>query len=360
MSGCKRWVLPAGALLLTAAAQAQGTPPRGVWEGTLGDRPIIACFNGEDFGGSYYYTKFLRPIQLAQNNNRGPWHEEGRSGSWQLNKPEGQRMTGTWLPPKKGSASLPLDLTLVAGGGENLACGSDAYNTRIEAPLEITPGKPQKLGEHRWRKLHFGEQETVEIMQAGQVEQKINQQLRRVIDTRQERVSAFYQTRRKFLSLSGVMGKNDLTAEPVYWSSQWISVRFHRWMAEGGEGAISTGISTWDLTTGAEVDLWTWFGGRSRSADVFSRGSEPLPPALRSFLFRQGGMAGKKPAAGCENNGSATAPYVITLKKTSMRFSQEMMGNGCDLSFDIPYAELTPVLTAAGKVAIQKTLQARP
>ncbi|RZI97759.1 MAG: hypothetical protein EOO54_29470, partial [Haliea sp.] len=170
MSGCKRWAALSGASLLAATALAQGTPPRGVWEGTLGEQPVVACFNGEDFGGSYYYLKFLRPIQLAQNNNRGAWHEEGRSGSWQLNRPQGNRMTGTWLPPKKGSASLPLALTLIDGGGENLACGSDAYNARIEQALEIQPGKPQKMGDHRWRKLHFGEQETIEILQASEVD----------------------------------------------------------------------------------------------------------------------------------------------------------------------------------------------
>ena len=208
--------------------------------------------------------------------------------------------------------------------------------------------------------MQFGEQQTLEILNGGESAKKINQQLRQLLDTGDKRVEGFYKTRRKFLSLSGVPAKDDLTAEPVYWTSQWLGVRFYRSLAGEGREGVSAGMKAWDTVTGQEVDPWTWFGASGLATDPFQAGNSVLPRGLRSFLFKRAGLTSKTPPPGCENNHAANAPYLLTLKPASVEFSQEAFGDGCELSFDVPFADLQPVLSPAGKSAIQKTLEARP
>lgn len=57
----------------------------GVWKGTLGKSPITVCFNTPPFeGASYYYQRFLTPIQLTQSKAGEPWVEAGKTGIWRL------------------------------------------------------------------------------------------------------------------------------------------------------------------------------------------------------------------------------------------------------------------------------------
>ena len=96
-------------LLATAAELA------GVWQGTLGKSAITSCFNGADGEhGSYYYQRIHTPIQLTQANDNAPWVEEGNTGFWALQKPQGDTLSGAWSKTD-GGTPLPLALRRLSG-----------------------------------------------------------------------------------------------------------------------------------------------------------------------------------------------------------------------------------------------------
>jgi len=102
------WVFAIAFLLDGLASAAHAAALQGVWEGTLGDQGILACFNGADRGTSYYYKRFLGRIPLSRTAQDTSWHEEVETGLWALDAPVGATLSGP--------CSDPYDLTLEATG----------------------------------------------------------------------------------------------------------------------------------------------------------------------------------------------------------------------------------------------------
>ncbi len=68
-----------------------------MWQGTVGNLPVHACFDGEDNSGVYYYDAHRRPIRLV--NNEGLFAEtigwgEPSETYWQFSAIGGERATG--------------------------------------------------------------------------------------------------------------------------------------------------------------------------------------------------------------------------------------------------------------------------
>lgn len=126
------------------------SPPalKGVWEGTVGAKPVMACFNADFPSGSYYYKQFLRPIQLTTKDNDKNWHEEGETGIWELATPINEVMGGRWRSPKT-KVSLPIKLRLVGGANVEKSCALRAYSAAIEQPPKIETGKYIKFSPNR-------------------------------------------------------------------------------------------------------------------------------------------------------------------------------------------------------------------
>lgn len=348
-----------GSLLLLPLASRAAPVPKGVWEGTLGTQAIVACFNAEFPSGSYFYKRYRTPIQLTRRDKDDFWHEAGDTGVWSLEAPKGTTLAGTWKRVKGKPAALPIRLDLADATGGDTACGGDGYAGLLETPPKTETGPSKEFAPGRsFRPVRFAGQATVELSGPEPTLAAINRELRRDLDTGPEAVKAYFDTRRAFLGRVGAPAEDENITEPVYWGSQWLSIRSYRWTAGTGRRGISWFHRTWDLQTGRQVDPWSWFGARppGQASAREGTGSGTLTPAMRRFLFRHAKIDASKADPACSRNYENGAGYDLTLEASGMRFSQPAYGDGCEIEIEVPYAELDPLLTPAGKAAVQRIL----
>ncbi|WP_095162807.1 hypothetical protein [Pseudomonas sp. Irchel 3F5] len=328
--------------LACAAGCANAAPPEltGVWQGTLGKTPITACFNAApDSNGSYYYQRFLTPIQLTQERASERWAEDGRTGFWQLDAPRGDTLSGTW---SKAPGGTPLPLALTRSSAEG--CGGDAYNAPMEAvPLPVKVEK-KTFGEHAYHVTTQGAQVTLKLAGDGPAIHKINQQLARLAVS-PEGPQAFFNERRDFLGMSGSAATSEISVMPTYWSSQWITVRFYRWSAGFGRSGISWGLHTWNLQTGESVDPWTWIGTRFEWYSPFS-GHVSLPKKFASWLQTQATADSECPDV------ASYGSYDLSFDTQGMRLANKPIGNGCDVDMTFSWNQLQPLLSTQGRAAL--------
>ncbi|PMU26409.1 MULTISPECIES: hypothetical protein [unclassified Pseudomonas] len=314
----------------------------GVWQGTLGKTPITACFNAApNTGGSYYYQRFLTPIQLTQETPDAPWVEEGNSGVWQLEMPQGESLKGVWSKTK-GSNPLPLALQRVATPPEG--CASDAYNTPMEtSPLPVKTQK-QSFAGHSYQIKTQGAQVTLKLEGDSPAIQKINRQLASLAVSAEDQAN-YFSERREYLGRNGAAYTSEISVEPTYWSSQWITVRFYRWAAGTGARGISWGLHSWNLQTGESVDPWTWLGGHQEWYDAYS-GHLKLPVNFSAWLEKQTTTDEGCPAI------TSYSSFDLSFDTQGMKLSTPANGDGCDNDLSFTWEQLEPVLSAKGKAAL--------
>lgn len=317
---------------------AVAASPQGVWKGVIGTKAIIACFNvGSPWVayGSYYYVDYLSPIALSTRETDSYWHEEGDTGRWELSAPVNGTVSGTWKNAK--GKTLPINLTSIDGNDDESACARDSYNARLETRPKIEVGKIVQLSSERsYRTLRFAGQETIELIGPDIALNQINSLLK--LDQSKEAVDAYFQQRREFLGRTGSPSVDERHAEPTYWDSNFITIRFYEWIAGTGRSGISTQYRTWDTKTGAEIDLWSWIGSSSSDAK--------LPSKLKTFLYTQ------DESSECADGYRGEGDFTLTLDKTGLHIDEDAWGSGCEKSFFIPYEKLNPFLSPSGKQAI--------
>ncbi|RZI21817.1 hypothetical protein EUX58_22035 [Pseudomonas sp. 770NI] len=312
----------------------------GVWQGTLGKSAITVCFNGADGEhGSYYYQRIRTPIQLTQANDNAPWVEEGNTGFWALQKPQGDTLSGAWSKID-GGAPLPLALRRIGTDG----CGSDAYNAPMEAaPLPIKTEK-KTFHNHTYQLKTQGPRVTLKLAGDGPAVQKINQQLAALAVNDEDLTDYFYE-RREYLGRNGSVYTSEIEVEPAYWSSQFLTVRFYRWAAGQGAMGISWGLHSWNLQTGESVDPWAWLGGHQQWHDAYS-GHLKLPAAFSTWLAKQTTIDEGCPAITDYSN------FHLSFNTQGLQLSTPANGDGCDNDLAFTWEQLEPVLTAQGKAAV--------
>lgn len=334
---------PLAILALTGAsayASAASTDLAGVWKGTLGKHSITACFNAApNSNGSYYYQRFVTPIQLTQVQAGEPWIEDGQTGYWQLDAPQGDRLSGTWSKAP-GDTPLPLALTRTSTEG----CGGDAYNGPLEAaPLPVKVQRKEFEG-HRYQLRTQGAQVSLRLEGDAPALKKINQQLERLAIS-PEGQEEFFSERREYLGRNGSGYTSEISVEPQYWSSQWITVKFYRWTAGMGRNGISWGLHSWNLKTGERIDPWTWVGGRQQWHDPYS-GQVKLAPGFAAWLEKQTSVDEGCPAV------SSYSTFDLSFDTQGLQLSTPAYGDGCDNELSFTWEQLAPMLSAQGKAAL--------
>ncbi|KTC37243.1 hypothetical protein AO265_23240 [Pseudomonas sp. ABAC61] len=325
---------------VSAYAGAASADLAGVWTGTLGKSAITACFNAApNSNGSYYYQRFVTPIQLTQAQVGAPWAEDGQTGFWQLDAPRGDRLGGTWSKAP-GGAPLPLALTRTSTEG----CGGDAYNAPLEAVPPPIKVEKKIFGTHHYQRRTQGAQVSLRLEGDGPALKNINRQLE-LLAISPEGQEEFFSERREYLGRNGSAHTSEISVEPQYWSSQWITVRFYRWTAGMGRNGISWGLHSWNLKTGERVDPWTWVGGRQQWHDAYS-GQVKLAPGFATWLERQTTKDADCPAV------SSYSSYDLSFNTQGLQLSTPAYGDGCDNELSFTWKQLAPVLSAQGKAAL--------
>lgn len=263
---------------------------QGVWSGTLGNSPIVACFDARsDDGqrhGSYYYVRYLAPIALTPQTVEGEW-AEGADARWSLSSPQRNHLEGAWRS-SDGRKDLPVRLTRLPGTSAMQACGSDAYNLPLEqAALKVKVGSVRYLGKKRYRPVSIAGVQLVELIDAAPGIAAINRQLRAELPGDD---AAQRQQLRELVRTEGRYVFDTVTAEPVEWTDRSVTIRLHRDFAGAGASGAEDGSRTWNVVSGGEIDPWRWFGvGSDRSADlplpVVGR-TGVLPANLKDYLMK--------------------------------------------------------------------------
>lgn len=147
------------ALLALAAtpAAAQHDGLRGVWQGTVGDLPIHACFEGDDGHGVYYYDRYMTLIRLITEEGvlaeRVRYGEPG-TATWQFSAVDAGRASGSW---SDGERELPVTLRRLEW------TAADEYTSPCESAEFIQPrlegGSIERLpamhGDHSYTVLRY-------------------------------------------------------------------------------------------------------------------------------------------------------------------------------------------------------------
>jgi hypothetical protein len=155
------------------ALQPQGIAAAlsGVWQGTIGRSPIVACFQPSEPQGNYYYVRFGQSLELSQAGDRADWSEnswqEGSStGSWHLESMQRNAVRGRWTEAAK-HRELPLRLSRVPLNGEDVAqsCRSAAYGRAYYQFVKKSLRKTFVRAGLSFRVVELKERKTVQLLE---------------------------------------------------------------------------------------------------------------------------------------------------------------------------------------------------
>jgi len=324
-----------GVIAVSTASHAQAAL-EGVWQGQLGSSKITACFNPESSGqnGSYYYSRYLAPIQLSRSSVPGEWREAGKdggtTGTWSIDTPSDTAITGTWRSPKDGTA-LPVVLHRIEPSEASKDCGSDAFVNSLETTNGVTTIEKFSENGHPYTVATKAGQKTLVLSGNNSVAiRKINNAIAKIAHI-PDGVKIFNQERRKSLADHAQPYTSEILVRPTYWAAHWVTVQFYHWQTGYGASGISYVFHTWNLDTGEEVDPWSWIGSQSKLS-AWLKGHTNLGPE-------------------CAEQQSGHGALELLFNEKGITLMEEATGSDCDLEYFLSWQDLKPMLSAKGNAA---------
>lgn len=361
--------LAAGLALIAAVpAAAQDTSPpqpwEGVWQGTLGTYPVRLCLSqrSETWSvGAYYYLSQLKTIGLDRQDD-GTWVEKAGgsdavTGRWTL-RPSGNALSGEW---KQGAKSLPLALTRVAADLSDGACAAREFLEPRIQPVKLRE-TPKALGKFAYRELAwdvgkgFPEVSLTSLayapVQPG--DKAINAALG-LDPAKREGEADYVSCYQGSLGSLGTDGDFSFGYAPRAATSSFLTVTAN---AGGFCGGAHPYADYWWLTfdrqTGKKVDLGTWLTPAAvpRSDWFEDSALRPLSPAFKRIVLRRLKFADSE----CRAVVSEAEYWNIGLDRTGLVFSPSLphVAMACGDDAAVPFAELGPWLSAAGKAGVAR------
>jgi hypothetical protein len=355
------------ALSFGAPAAAQSSAGfAGVWQGTVGTQPVRVCFNEREWGkfGQYYYMSHLVSIPLQQPEGQKQSFVEGgdesdsKSPRWTFDKTALDRLSGSWTQAAK---SLPIALTRVPLPklkDEDTPCGSMTFQEPRTRGVKMLTKPAVKDGVHYTRLIldfggHFGEDiraETFALAGDSPAVRRINAKLREPLAGEPD---GWLDCIRMAANNSPYGGANSESYEPRLFGRRWL-VAMHHWDGDcGGAHPDSSNTPTlFDLTTGAEINVFDWFNDKAIERRPVE-GYEPLislRPAFRSMVL--GGW--KADDAECTDAVRTDEYWHAEPTRTGFTFTPELphVAEACGEDFKVPFAKLQPWFSEKGKAAI--------
>ncbi len=314
------WLLPSIVLAGTPASE----PLDGVWTGTLGKTPIVACFDHSRHG-TYYYLRLGFDLELEPNAGGHGWSEKSGdevTGDWSLDDVKGGVVHGVWKTAD-GKKQLPLELKRTASLTDT-GCPEPAYESaRLEAVVR-TSGAETTTSGHAWKPVTFarGALKSVEL-----TDPKASKALK-------DAVAAV--TTQHLKSYFGCRSspRSSFSSEDriIAWTNTLLVLELHEsYYCGGAYPDEADGAHTFDVVTGKELDTDAWF--KTSPADLATKQYKPpfeqcatddlnwvTHPSPRGLVFRQ------------------DLPHVA---------------KACDVEVVIPWSKLTSRLTPKGLEAIK-------
>jgi hypothetical protein len=367
---------------LTASAMVsdKAYPENGVWTGTIGDRKVMACFM-RDYNpahtnqSAYFYLRYSKLISLVPDpDSNALWLEgdsKSPSGIWKINV-QHDRITGNWSNFAK-TKTLPILLNRFKSissdhssscSPESSVFGPDAYSEKIAF------GEGKTLNGRSYRVLVAlrGAVKTVELIGENETITVLNTLLANELRVG---VRAYYECPTNGESYSGTSAKQEWpdyysSIEPLFWNKQWISFVARTSGDCGGAHPFSDySYSTWNLSTGKELNLWEWIRNSKKASSSPEYDhyyfNYSAPEKLNRIITRKAikqRLAFNPKEAREENNCldviQSNSEYQIRLGKFGFIFTQAFphVVQACTDDIEITYGELVPFLAKKGKEAV--------
>ena len=374
-------VLAAAVALSAGAAQAQTDAPpppwSGVWQGTVGDAKVEACFGvaGDPDGGSYYYLRHLKPIALeAQKGARPTWTEgfddNKTAPSWTLAASDANALTGSW---SGGGKTLPIKLSRVAltkvddDDDDSEPCGNLSYTAPRIAPPTVTR-TAATLDGVRYTKLtlHAGAALDVSVSSfaldaSTPAAARLNAALAKTLPGPDASANGVRKPADYVACLMWQVGStgddgdyaDDVT--PSLITRHWlVTEETNSSTCGGAHPNASDGWKVWDLTTGNAVDAWSWFNtdGVTRSSDTPD--APQVGPKLRAMLVARWTHKGE-----CKDVLDGEDFWDVHPTRTGLTFWPQLphVVFACSEDVVVPYRDLAPLLNAKGRAAIASIVE---
>ena len=363
----KRALAAVALLAASPVAAAEPPPPvwHGIWRGTIGNAPVLVCLDGSrDWKrGSYYYLKRLTPIRLDWDSSQARWNEMSVQDKVQatlhFDKIAASRIVGRWTGGGK-SLALTFDRVAAQTNEDFGLCGSINYiRPRLGAPRVIeTRGANNGVA---YRKLALAlppsfRSVTIESFAlAGRSTaiDRINRELAKPL-TFAGMADGWIDCMRGNLAAHGVDGDYSESLTPGMIGPRYLTVDHHSDGFCGGAHPYSGNNSrTFDLASGAEIDLNDWLTARAiirKRYDGTIDEAKMVSPAFRAVI-----LAGWKHSDGaCQESFERADFWDIALTRTGLNFTPSLahVEQACGDAIPISFARLGPWLNAKGKAAV--------
>ena len=333
----------------------------GVWRGTIGTQAVSVCLQRGAAGeSSYYYARHRRAIALVALGTDGAHWREGdadnASGVWLLHAARGDLLDGTWSAAD-GSRQLPIALTRVHVDGDDAAdCGGSAaaaYNAARVA--SVKPIESTGADGLRTVSALDGHVSVVELPPDAPHAVEFNAAMRSWLDAQ----------------IAEYFGCGDGTPQTggdadfrqqrdIEWrAGTWLVLRESYELYCGGahpSGGVS--YQTWDLASGTVVDPWEWIRDSKARCDYSADCGRAAPDKLNAILLARASR--NKDGDECADAVNENRAYGVRPSRTGLVFTTDFAHviQACDEDIEVPFAELTPFLTAHGMARLKALLDA--
>ena len=367
LAGLSALLLVCG-LAAPAAAKDDTPDPEwvGVWQGSIGRLPIVACFDRWNSGegrGSYYYSVHLKPIRLKGDETGRNWAEGNNTGepgteavpSLTFTDITEERIEGRW---RAGKRSLGIVLHRIPDGAEDYydACAS----ANFLAPRVVKPEFERAaatVGGFDFTRLRYkvpAHFEDVEIggftfapTQPG--DGKIIEWLGSKLP--QGKVEDdFLQCLAGALTVHGVDGYYAMGLSPVFANDELLSIDQNSSDYCGGAHPNHwKQYFTFDRKTGAQLEPVDWFN--SKGTVVSEYGSTLMQPDLRALIVSHWPQYENEPDE-CSGYAEDQEWWGYQIRRDGIQFQPDLphVITPCEEEILVGWDELEPFLSDAGKV----------
>jgi hypothetical protein len=267
----------------------------GIWQGTVGNQPVRACFNAREWGtfGGYYYLSHLKAIPLQQPEGalqtfvEGNDERDATAPRWTIERAADDKLTGRW---SRGTKRFAIDLTRVPGiklGDFETPCGSMAFHEPRLRGVRMVP-KPARTDGVSYVRLvldgrgHFGDEVSVETFALEGNTTAVRRINRRVTPSGPSDAEGWLSCITSGWNY-GPHAEWSETFKPRMFTRRWLTVSYELGYYCGGAHPDSSSYSlTFDRRTGAEVDLYEWLNARGGPSYQHVRdcGGDKVPSGL--------------------------------------------------------------------------------
>lgn len=368
--------------LMAAEVAAPRPPEDGVWMGTLGAQAVVACFDHHKEAvaadvrayGRYFYERYGKRIKLEpQPQSPGHWVEEGEktstTGTWEFRVTAGDLLEGQWSGPTGAPTALirlkrfktlewftPLVICEILAPGSRFGAQKRQVSTK-----QTLPNSKQ----YRVLSVLDGAISTLELVGEGDGLASLNERLANELRigaasyfdcpvSGEEPTPTSIKTKKPDYSSSIAL---------LFWNERWVSLAQNSSGDCGGLYPFSdTNRSTWALSAGTQVNLWTWIAASHKPDALPDYDAYYLnyaaPEKLNRLIVAKAVEARlafnpkeAQEVPNCLDELTTNTEYEITLGTKGLVFSHHFphVIQACSDDIEIAYSSLLPFLSAEGK-----------